>query len=168
MATQLVLPERPGERPSTGRVVHSQLDQNGPVEFHRELWRRMQALDGVMVGRSHVSLPQSRALHLDPARATGPDTAYLSGTEFAHLHAADDGSLHVMLPPADAAEAIAKGWAEHHPMVHRGFLPPTAVMLYGPRDDEELGVVWGLIELSHAFASGKVSGPVPASPAKGH
>ncbi|MGW0466474.1 luciferase domain-containing protein [Streptomyces sp. NPDC003027] len=157
MTTRVDIPERSGERPSTGRPVHSQLDQNAPVEFHRELWRRMRALEGVTPGRSHVSLPQSLALHLGTEYASGPDSAYFAGTEFAHLHSANDGSLHVMLPPADAAEAIAKGWAEPHPMVAPGFLPPTAVMLYGPRDDDELAVVWRLIERSYAFARGELS-----------
>jgi len=35
--------------------------------------------------------------------------------EFAHLHPAHDGSLHLALPPAQAADAIAKGWAIAYP-----------------------------------------------------
>ncbi|GAA4915070.1 luciferase family protein [Streptomyces coeruleoprunus] len=154
MTTQKALPRRAGERPSTGSPVHAQLDQNGPAELRQELWRRMTALAGVRPGRSHVSLPQSQALHLDPALATGPDDAYLAGTEFAHLHGVGDGSLHVMLPPQLATEVIAKGWAEHHPLVGRGYLPGTAVMLYSPRDDDELDVVWRLVLRSHAYARG--------------
>lgn len=42
------------------------------------------------------------------------------GTEFAHLHGARDGSLHVTLPAADAADAIEKGWAELHPLARQG------------------------------------------------
>ncbi|GAA3689446.1 hypothetical protein GCM10022224_063630 [Nonomuraea antimicrobica] len=48
------------------------------------------------------------------------------------------------------------GWAEPHPLVHEGRCPPTLVMLYGPRDEDELAVVWELVRRSHAFASGKI------------
>ncbi|MEU0382845.1 luciferase domain-containing protein [Streptomyces chartreusis] len=154
MATNTVLPRRPGERPETGRTVHAQLSQTGPMELHQELWRRMTKLDGVVVGRSHVSLPRSRALHLAPALAEGPDSAFFAGTEFAHLHSVDDSSLHAMLPFACAADAIEAGWAESHPLVRRGLLPHSALMVYGPRDSHELDIVWQLVQQSYAFARG--------------
>ncbi|MER7407240.1 phospholipase [Streptomyces sp. NPDC000070] len=154
MATNMVLPRRPGERPETGRTVHAQLSQVGPMGLHQKLWSRMAALDGVAVGRSHVSLPRSRALHLEPALADGPDSAFFAGTEFVHLHSVDDSSLHAMLPFDCAADAIEAGWSEYHPLVARGLLPQSAVMVYGPRDSRELDIVWQLVERSHAFARG--------------
>jgi hypothetical protein len=33
-------------------------------------------------------------------------------------------------------------------------LPPTLVMVYGPRDDAELDVVAGFVERSYAYARG--------------
>ena len=57
--------------------------------------------------------------HLGPGGArftlpggSGPDDAYLvpQGREFAHLHPAHDGSLHLALPPAQAADLVAHGW----------------------------------------------------------
>jgi hypothetical protein len=149
------LPPRSGERPQTTPAnPHQQLDQTAPPEIQEELWRRMARLEGVRTGRSGVSLPESRAVHLDPALARGPREAFLVGTEFAHLHGAADGSLHVVLPQAVAGEAIDKGWAELHPMARRGLVPPTLVMLYGPRDRAELETVWQLVETSYAFARG--------------
>ena len=110
------LPRRSGEAPSTRPVMpHQQMDQTAPEQLQEELWRRMSALDGVRTGRSGVSLPESRALHLDRALAEGPANAFMVGTEFAHLHGAGDGSLHAMLPETVAAEAIDRGWAELHP-----------------------------------------------------
>jgi hypothetical protein len=113
-------------------------------------------LEGVRPGRSHVSLPDTRALHLDPRLATGPGDAFFAGTEFAHLHGASDGSLHLMLPVSVAGDAIDKGWSELHPVARRGAGPPTLVMLYGPRDEAELEVVWRLVQTSYAFARGEV------------
>jgi hypothetical protein len=135
-------------------MPHQQLDQIAPVAIQEELWRRMAGLEGVRPGRSGVSLPESRAVHLDPELARGPQEALLVGTEFAHLHGAADGSLHLTLPPALAAEAIEKGWAELHPMAAQGLAPTTLVMLYGPRDEAELETIWQLVETSYAYARG--------------
>ena len=33
-----------------------------------------------------------------------------------------------------------------------GLIPPTAVMLYAPRDEDELAVVQALVQASHEFA----------------
>jgi hypothetical protein len=94
-------------------------------------------------------------LWLDDASPEGPPEAFMVGREFAHLHPAPDQSLHAMLPPALAAEAIAAGWAELHPVARMGLIPETAVMIYAPRDDEELDVVEGLVRAAHAFARGE-------------
>lgn len=135
-------------------MPHQQLDQTAPVSLQEELWRRMTALVGVRAGSSGVSLPQTRALHLDTHLAQGPSDAFMVGTEFAHLHGEQDSSLHLMLPPQAAAEAIDKGWAEPHPLALRGIAPQTLVMIYGPRDEGELETIWRLIEASYGFARG--------------
>ncbi|MFI7708864.1 luciferase family protein [Nonomuraea sp. NPDC049480] len=151
----LELPARSGKRPTTGpEIPHQQLDQTAPAKLQEELWQRMAGLDGVRTGRSGISLPQTRALHLDPARALGPREAFMVGDEFAHLHGASDGSLHVALPPDVVAQAIETGWAEFHPLARRGMIPATHVMVYGPRDEAELETVWHLVEISYAFACG--------------
>lgn len=43
----------------------------------------------------------------------GPDDAFIvpSAREFAHVHPGYDGSMHLALPIALAADVIAKGWA---------------------------------------------------------
>ena len=76
------------------------------------------------------------------------------GHEFAHLHPASDGSLHLALPPDVVDGVIENGWAERHPLAGRHGLPANIVMVYGPRDDEELTVVKDLVRASHRFASG--------------
>jgi len=156
--TAIELPQRSGSRPTTALAMpHQQLDQTPPVALQEALWGRMTGLEGVRAGRSGVSLPESRALHLDSQLAHGPSEAFMTGTEFAHLHGARDGSLHVMLPPDAVVEAINKGWAESHPLASRGIAPPTLVMLFGPRDPAELEVIWQLIQLSHSFARGQTA-----------
>lgn len=159
MPTTLALPRRSGTRPTTGPAIpHQQLSQIAPIQLQEELWRRMVGLEHVRTGPSGISLPDTRALHLDPQVAAGPPTAYApvpGSTEFAHLHGPADGSLHACLSEEDAAAAIEAGWAELHPSARQGIAPPTTVMLYGPRDEAELETVWTLVQASYAFARGQ-------------
>ena len=76
-----------------------------------------------------------------------------SAGEFAHLHPEDDGSLHLALPPALAADAITRGWAVAHPLAGVR-LTPGMVLVYGPRDDRELEIVAGIVATAHAWAVG--------------
>ena len=144
---------RLGARPTTSpEIPHEQLDQTPPLTIQAELWRRMTALPDITVGPSKKSVPTTRALHLDPAVALGPREAFIDGTEFAHLHGNHDGSLHASLPLEIAENAVAQGWAEVHPLFHMGRRPRNLVMLYAPRDAEELEIIWQLVESSYAFA----------------
>ena len=148
------LPARAGDRPRTTPTnPHIQLDQQ-PTDLRwiEELARRVLALPGVVEEPSRISVPGARALVLAPDEPTGPPEAFLIDREFAHLHPAPDHSLHAMLPTETVAEAVASGWAEPHPVALRGLIPPTAVMLYAPRDEAELDVIESLVRASHAFA----------------
>jgi hypothetical protein len=148
------LPIRAGERPRTTPTnPHTQLDQQ-PIDsrWTDELARRVFALPGVVEEPSRISVPGARALVLAPGEAIGPPEAFLIDREFAHLHPAPDHSLHAMLPVDVVTEAVATGWAEPHPVALRGLIPPTAVMLYAPRDEAELDIIERLVGASHAFA----------------
>jgi hypothetical protein len=148
------LPQRAGSRPQTTPTnPHTQLDQQpGDPVLVAELARRIFALPGVLERPSRISVPGARALTLGDGEPAGPPAAFLIDREFAHVHPSPDHSLHAMLPPDLAAEAISAGWAEMHPVARMGLIPPTAVMLYAPRDEEELAVIEGLVRASHAFA----------------
>ena len=150
------LPTRAGERPRTTPTnPHTQLDQQ-PTDLRwvEELAERVFALPGVVEEPSRISVPGARALVLAPGEPTGPAEAFLIDREFAHLHPAPDHSLHAMLPTETADDAVAAGWAEPHPVALRGLIPPTAVMLYAPRDETELEVIETLVRASYAFARG--------------
>ncbi|HET7488461.1 MAG TPA: luciferase family protein [Acidimicrobiales bacterium] len=149
------LPRRRGPRPTTHTgLPHSQLDQQpDDPALVGDLASHAFGLPAVSEGRSAVSVPGARALLLDASSRQGPPEAFFAGGEFAHLHPAPDHSLHLCLPVARAEEACAAGWAEHHPLVATGQVPPTVVMVYAPRDAEELDVVKGLVDAAHRFAS---------------
>lgn len=113
---------------------------------------RLFALPSVVEQPSRISVPGARALVVDPSKRVGPADAFMIGREFAHLHPSSDGSLHVALPPELVEEVLDCGWAETHPVARRGLIPTNVVMIFGPRDDEELDVVMKLVEASRLRA----------------
>ena len=41
-----------------------------------------------------------------------------------------------------------------HPVARLGYIPENVVMIYAPRDEEELEIVLGLVEGSRRYAGG--------------
>jgi hypothetical protein len=158
MIAGMPLPRRSGPPPTTTPSnPHTQLDQQPTGWDQRELLAAaVFDLPGVVERPSGISVPGARALWLSEG-ADGPPEAFMIGNEFAHLHPAPDQSLHMMLPPGLAEEAIEAGWAEQHPVARRGLISPNAVMVYAPRDDSEREMVEQLVRASHSFARGETS-----------
>jgi len=132
-------------------MPHQQLTQAAALDLQEALFGRVAALPGIVVGRSHVSVPGARAFHLQPGTGLR-DEAFMVGTEFAHLHPPSDGSLHLILPEDEARVVIEKGWGEFHPLVLQGVMAPTNLMVYGPRDAAELEIVWLILRASYTNA----------------
>ncbi len=151
-----VLPARQGSRPPTSDDgPHRQLDQLAPAALWGELVLAATTLDGVREGISQVSPASSRALFLVGldvrGRTRDPRTSLASPTdrlEPVHLHGVTDTSVHLCLPPDLVERALDTGWAEVHQYGDHG----TEVMVYGPRDTDELAVVLGLVRASLAWA----------------
>jgi phospholipase/carboxylesterase len=142
------MPKRDGPRPDViGPRPHAQRSQTAPPEFQDELIRRVLGLPGVSEAESVVSVPGARAFVLDEASARGPSEAFQADREFAHIHPPDDGSLHMTLPRDVADAAYAAGWGEPHPI-------SGTPLIFGPRTEAELEVVWSLLRSSYEYASG--------------
>ncbi len=155
----LQLPKRQGPRPrTTPSNPHTQLDQNPSPEMRARFVERFVALPKTVEAPSGISVPGSRALVVEPGLTLGPRDAFLINREFVHIHPPSDGSLHVALPPAMVEAVMDCGWAEIHPVALRGMIPMNIVMVFGPRDEEEIDVVMNLVETSRQRA-------IPASPA---
>ncbi|GAB3764992.1 phospholipase/carboxylesterase [Nocardioides ginsengisegetis] len=149
-----VLPERRGDRPEVSWTIPQQQEtQNAPAELQERLFDQVRQLAGVEVGPSRISVPGARGFTL---REGSPDEqAFLVPQvgEFAHLHPAYDGSLHVVLPTDLAADVSIRGWGRPH-MWAGTRLSPGFMLIHGPRDDDELAVVLGIVAASHAYATG--------------
>jgi hypothetical protein len=156
------MPKRNGPAPDViGPQPHAQRSQNAPLELQEELIHRALDLPGVRVAESRVSVPGARAFVLDEASARGPSEAFQAGREFAHVHPPEDGSLHMTLPADIAETAYAEGWGEPHPI-------SGTPLIFGPRDEFELEVIWGLLRASFDYASGGAApGLGPATQASG-
>ena len=149
------LPRRAGQRPTVSWTIpQEQRTDNAPVDLQEKLFARISSLAGVSTSQSVISVPGARGLMIKP-EPDAPEDAFLvpSAGEFAHQHPSHDGSLHLALPPQLAADAIAKGWAVAHPLAGIR-LARGMVMVYGPRDENELHVVAAMVETSHAYATG--------------
>jgi hypothetical protein len=155
------LPARPGDRPQTTPTnPHTQLTQQPDDDrLREELCRRLFALPGVVERPSVISVPGARALWLEEGTGVAPADAFMAGREFAHFHPRSDHSLHAMLPVEVARAAVDSGWAEQHPVARLGLIGEGAVMLYAPRDDEELEVIEQLVGISHRYARGELGTP---------
>ena len=148
------LPPRRGPRPDVSWTIpQQQQSQNAPEELQERLLGQVRELPGVEVGPSHISVPGARGFTL--REGSTDEHAFLVPQfgEFAHLHPAHDGSLHVVLPPALAADVSTKGWGRPH-MWAGSRLSPGFMLVHGPRDDDELATVRGIVAASHAYASG--------------
>jgi phospholipase/carboxylesterase len=151
------LPVRQGPRPEVSSgIPQEQRSDTAPVDLQEEAFARISALPGVSTRQSAISVPGARGFQLVPPRP-GPVDAFIvpSAGEFAHVHPGHDGSLHVALPPALAADVVAKGWGVAHPLAGVR-LTVGMVMLFGPRDATELETVVGVVTTSHAWAAGRL------------
>jgi phospholipase/carboxylesterase len=152
---RLNLPRREGPPPEViGPAPHAQRSQIAPSHLQDELAERAFALPSVNESQSLVSVPGARAFVLAQDAAGGPAEAFQAGLEFAHLHPAYDGSLHMTLPAPLADEAYEKGWGEPHPV-------EGTALIFGPRDERELEIVWSLLLASYEYATGKAPRPPP-------
>jgi phospholipase/carboxylesterase len=154
------LPQRSGPRPVVSWTIPQQQEsQNAPPDLQERLLDELSSLSGVEVGASRISVPGARGLTLRDG--SDDELAFLVPQvgEFAHLHPSYDGSLHVVLPTDLAADVSAKGWGRPH-MWAGTRLSPGFTLIHGPRDDDELDTVRGIVAASHAFATGARRGAV--------
>lgn len=153
----LKLYARKGERPETDKQApHTQLTQLPPLPSRQKLSqvivKRLAEAPDVTIGGSRRAPPGSIGFHLNPSKASRNERAFLLGTEIAHVHADDDGSLHAILPEPTRTQAIELGWAEPHPFAGMPTVSLDTVMLYAPRDEDEVDVVVSLIHAGLANA----------------
>lgn len=146
--------DRPGTGPEVSWTIPQQQEtQNAPADLQERLLDEIRKLPGVEVGPSHISVPGARGFSLGEGSVDEQAFLVPQFAEFAHLHPAHDGSLHVVLPPEQAADVSTKGWGRPH-MWAGTRLSPGFTLIHGPRDADELVTAVGIVAASHAYATG--------------
>jgi hypothetical protein len=139
------LPPRGGDRPRTFHLRRRcdehrvQVTQNAPPELQLALLARTAVLPGVGVSERAVGAAHGFRFAVRHQEADGC-------VEFALLNPPHDGSLHVILPCDWYRAVLDKGWGEAHTASNR-------VTVYGPRNDDELEVVWAIVLASYRYAT---------------
>jgi hypothetical protein len=93
-----------------------------------------------------------------------PTPARYTKGELGHVHG--ETSLHLYLSPADAKVVIEKGWAERHrlaraqpwyfgKMKYMWGIGDSFLIIYAPRDQEELDILKRLIRASAEYMTGR-------------
>lgn len=146
------LPQRAGPAPQ----VHPGPPQH-QIEQHpeRAQWRAMRALvegwTSADKGATLRGVPGTLGLFLPRSRKGAGEHAFLIGREFAHHHP-DDGGLHMTLPRDWCDAVVAQGWGEPHTWAGRPTVSPLTVLVYAPRNADEIEIVRQLLAISEAFA----------------
>jgi hypothetical protein len=149
------LPRREGERPLTRRgMPHQQLSQNPTNKIYHKLAKLLFSIPEVTEEVTLISVPGARALWLSSDNSSPSPDAFMIGLEFAHLHPVNDGSMHLMAPPNWVGEILEKCWGETHPLAGQ-VVPGNAVMVYAPRNEDEVNIVYNLALLSYWRARGE-------------
>ncbi|MGL1890698.1 MAG: DUF5519 family protein [Spirochaetaceae bacterium] len=149
--------ERKGEAPefATG-IPHQQYSQNAPVVLQEQLRVAISKLPGVVLEPTPYSLAGSIGWRLKKTFAGDLSGAFIRDSlEFAHQHIPSDGSLHMILPNNIAKSVIEKGWGIMHPWTDSiSGENSEYLMIFGPRDEEELKVIWIISQISYLYARG--------------
>ncbi|KIJ66707.1 hypothetical protein HYDPIDRAFT_174095 [Hydnomerulius pinastri MD-312] len=139
--------ERRGERPKMSWHVFPsrQIDRYAPLGMQQRL---IDIFDTLAAANPNlVSVVPSRferihpALVINPAIPSPHPPADKALREICHIHRGKDFSLHATMSPQDCKAVIENGWGERHPLAGSHFLPKEYMLLYAPRDDEELAMV---------------------------
>ena len=157
LSTLQRIPNRPGPSPTaTFEIPHQQLNQPAPIVVQEELITAVAALPNVLLWGSPNSLPGAIGWILGESLDTDEKGDLIAGSEFGHQHRNEVGSMHLSLPAAASQIVLEKGWAVLHPFstVIHGSRAVDYLLVYAPRDNEDLKIVWLIVQASYAFARG--------------
>jgi hypothetical protein len=141
------LPKRSGDRPKVAGIApHRQVTQKGTPANFAELSQSIKALAAtntsrLTLGTSCFEKHGTGLFSINPVNRT-------CDGEICHAHPSD-GSLHLTLHPADTRIVLEKCLGERYPLARGGwftrFVPLEFLMVYAPRNKEELEAVIEII-----------------------
>lgn len=113
------------------------------------------ALPGSTVCEAPFQTP-GQGFALDEDLARGQPEAFVSEPVWLILR--DDGALHLGLRPEWAQRLLTLGWATVHPFARymAGAVPPQSLIVFAPRNEEELIAARSIMEAAYGYAVGRI------------
>jgi hypothetical protein len=135
------LPVRKGPRPrTTVWPFHVQSTDHGDPTYLNQLINDVLAWPHIDSTTAFVS-QGSVSVRLKENAATTDPATFITDREFARVILTLP-TIYLSLPLVSAHWAIVRGWAEPHRDRYLGKMPPGAVLIYTPKNREELAVCY--------------------------
>ncbi|KAJ9220209.1 hypothetical protein DTO169E5_7379 [Paecilomyces variotii] len=167
------LPQRKGPRPEVGThaAPQRQLTQTPETEIKEKLLKTFLEIQFnnqniLNIAPSNLEKHTSALFISDLAPRPNPLVTSSTRGEIAHVHGTAEHSVHVILSPVDSKKVIEAGWGQRHSLsgstVFRKlfgkkramFIPNEFLLIYAPRDEEEIKVVINIVKAAVAFGAG--------------
>jgi hypothetical protein len=146
------LPGRKGRRPQTIRgPLHIQCNGHGDSIYVSQLVDEVLAWPHVESTPSFVRRLDAILIRLITIATTDEPSAFTTAREFARVLFGAP-TIYLALPLVSAHWAIVRGWAEPHYLTSFGLMPAGTVVVYTPRDEQELEVCYFLFSESYHSA----------------
>jgi hypothetical protein len=138
------LPARKGSRSKTMiGPLHIQSNGHGDPKYLKQLVDDVLTWPYIESTPSLVRPPDTIPILLEEKATTSNSSAFISAREFARVLLGAP-TICMALPLECAHWAIVRGWAEPHYLRSFGLMPPGAVLVYTPKNPEELAVCYSL------------------------
>jgi hypothetical protein len=145
------IPARKGGRPKTiVGPLHVQCNGHGDPKYSKQLLNDILSWPYIEPTATAPNHLDKVSIRLQEIAATNDSAAFISGTEFARVLLVAP-TIILVLPLVCAHWAIVNGWAEPHYLHSFGLMPAGTVIVYTPRDREELEVCYSLFFESYYF-----------------
>jgi hypothetical protein len=145
------LPARKGQRPKTIHgPLHIQCSGHGDLKYLSQLVDEVLIWPYIESVQSFISRSNTIPIRLTEVAASSDPSSFMTDREFARILLGAP-TIYLVLPLLCAHRAIVRGWAEPHYLRSQGLMPAGTVVVYTPRDLEELAVCSFLFSESYHF-----------------
>jgi hypothetical protein len=146
------LPARRGSRPKTLRgPLHIQCSGHGDRKYIDELVRDVLTWPHVEALADSIDPPTAIPFRFQENAATLDSAPFITAREFARVLLGAP-TIYLALPLECAHWAIVRGWAEPHYLGSFGLVPAGVVVIYTPKDREELSACYALFHAAYHSA----------------
>jgi hypothetical protein len=154
------LPTRKGTRPKVvGLAPQRQMDQKGGEQMYTRLVNAIRELAADYPERLFLGTSCFEK-HSEGIFSSHVADRFTCRGEVCHSHPSD-GSMHLTLHPADVKVVLDQGWGERHPLARDNWwwrpkiVPASFMMIYAPRDEEELNTAIEIVRAAAWWIGGK-------------